>query len=385
MNNVTPMPTRRVGLLSVLCLLNSTWTVAQEANHACDSSAPPVTYTTRICDLRHWEQITFGQQSLQYVYPEKRPETHATIVELARDTAEEFSVELVGEHAAHLSPAERERLAEDLAIRLRGDSGPSDIERLSALVAPGCLEYFIFDRPGNDAGLIRNTKIPCLEALPFESSSLLSGVAGNTIPETFLSINEMKRRWLLYRGFVLRKADHEGKTILAVTITNETYPTRTGYKQLNFRDVSFLIRELRTVLDETKLGELRYEPIDSRARERANEWLDTPAIREQLDFEIHFSTHRPQREFTRGDTNEDGQRRMSDAIYLLDWLYGPQPTVRPECADAFDANDDGGISISDAIHLLYHLYIDSRVIPPPSFEPGPDPTPDVLPPCGQAI
>lgn len=64
-----------------------------------------------------------------------------------------------------------------------------------------------------------------------------------------------------------------------------------------------------------------------------------------------------------GDCNADGTRDISDAIYLLTWLFsgGPAPvpstcTVGIPIRENGDANGDGSRDISDAVHLLSWLF-----------------------------
>jgi hypothetical protein len=129
---------------------------------------------------------------------------------------------------------------------------------------------------------------------------------------------------------------------------------------------------------------LLYYPLGS-GRDAARAWLDDPEIARELDFDIYFPEDGSPREFVRGDTNEDGHEGVSDAVYLLKFLFGPQPGRTPICADALDVNDDGKLGTSDAIFLLQHLFIDARRIPPPHDVYGFDRTPDDLPECGISL
>jgi len=125
--------------------------------------------------------------------------------------------------------------------------------------------------------------------------------------------------------------------------------------------------------------------VVDRDRDAARAWLEDPEIARELDFDIYFPEDGSPREFVRGDTNEDGHEGVSDAVYLLKFLFGPQPGRTPVCADALDVNDDGRLGTSDAIYLLQHLFIDSRRIPPPHDVQGFDRTPDDLPECGISL
>jgi hypothetical protein len=58
--------------------------------------------------------------------------------------------------------------------------------------------------------------------------------------------------------------------------------------------------------------------------------------------------------FLRGDANGDGQINLSDAIYLLNYLFRGGPAPDPMAAG--DANCDESVIIGDAIYLLNYLF-----------------------------
>lgn len=58
--------------------------------------------------------------------------------------------------------------------------------------------------------------------------------------------------------------------------------------------------------------------------------------------------------FLRGDANADGQINLSDAIYLLNYLFRGGPAPDPMAAG--DANCDDSVIIGDAIYLLNYLF-----------------------------
>ncbi len=69
--------------------------------------------------------------------------------------------------------------------------------------------------------------------------------------------------------------------------------------------------------------------------------------------------------FRRGDANDDGAVEISDAIFVLTFLFARGR--EPSCLDAADANDSAaggatGIDIADAVYLLTYLF--SRGAPP---------------------
>jgi hypothetical protein len=69
--------------------------------------------------------------------------------------------------------------------------------------------------------------------------------------------------------------------------------------------------------------------------------------------------------FYRGDPDGDGRINITDAIFLLNYLFLSGPP--PGCREAADPNDDGGINITDAIYLLNYLFLSG----PPPADPGP--------------
>jgi sugar lactone lactonase YvrE len=88
--------------------------------------------------------------------------------------------------------------------------------------------------------------------------------------------------------------------------------------------------------------------------------------------------------FLRGDSNSDGKRNVSDAVFSLTYLY--RGGERPLCLAAADADDDGNLRITDAIYLLDYLFLRGPPIPEPAGKCGEDPSRDDLtclsyPPC----
>lgn len=79
--------------------------------------------------------------------------------------------------------------------------------------------------------------------------------------------------------------------------------------------------------------------------------------------------------FRRGDANQDGKHDIADAIKILSFLFGSEPST---CVDALDANDDGKTDIADPIKLLGHLFAGDLYIAPPFPDCGNDPTDDDL-------
>ncbi|MEM7165415.1 MAG: hypothetical protein AAF581_08125 [Planctomycetota bacterium] len=58
----------------------------------------------------------------------------------------------------------------------------------------------------------------------------------------------------------------------------------------------------------------------------------------------------------RGECNNDGSFNLTDAVFLLTYLFPVGPPVTLSCVDACDANDDGSLNLPDAIALLNALF-----------------------------
>ncbi|MFN0056972.1 MAG: IPT/TIG domain-containing protein [Planctomycetota bacterium] len=83
-----------------------------------------------------------------------------------------------------------------------------------------------------------------------------------------------------------------------------------------------------------------------------------------------FAAYRYLAPFVRGDANRNGVIDISDAIEQLRVLYTGTPSM---CFDAIDANDDDAIDLSDATYLLAYLFQSMAPPPPPFPNPGLDP------------
>lgn len=81
--------------------------------------------------------------------------------------------------------------------------------------------------------------------------------------------------------------------------------------------------------------------------------------------------------FVRGDANNDGTPDISDAMFLLSYLFGAGYT--PDCLEACDINDDGAPDISDAIYMLAFLFSGGPAPPAPFPACAPDPNGELCP------
>ncbi len=80
--------------------------------------------------------------------------------------------------------------------------------------------------------------------------------------------------------------------------------------------------------------------------------------------------------FRRGYLNEDDLLDITDAIFLLSYLFLGDPQVT--CEDAADVNDDSRMDITDPITLLEFLFLGKSVPQAPFIECGLDPSEDDL-------
>lgn len=80
--------------------------------------------------------------------------------------------------------------------------------------------------------------------------------------------------------------------------------------------------------------------------------------------------------FLRGDANLDRNLNLSDAVFVLNFLFLSGDLL--PCFDSADANDDSVVDLADAVFILNYLFRGGNPIPPPNDEQGVDPTPDSL-------
>ena len=84
--------------------------------------------------------------------------------------------------------------------------------------------------------------------------------------------------------------------------------------------------------------------------------------------------------FIRGDANRDNKVDISDAVFILKYLFEADASLSRE--DSADANDNGAVNIADSIFILMYLFAGGDPPPPPGPHlAGPDPTGDGLAPC----
>jgi hypothetical protein len=79
-------------------------------------------------------------------------------------------------------------------------------------------------------------------------------------------------------------------------------------------------------------------------------------------------------QFVRADANADGTVNITDAIFILGYLFLGQTT--PPCIKAADADDTGVVNVTDPLYLLNGLFLGGPPPPAPFPECGGDPTQD---------
>jgi len=70
--------------------------------------------------------------------------------------------------------------------------------------------------------------------------------------------------------------------------------------------------------------------------------------------------------FERGDADRDGAVALTDAIFLLNFLFLGGPA--PQCLVLADADDDDELNITDGVFILGHLFLGTQAPPPLTSE-----------------
>jgi hypothetical protein len=76
--------------------------------------------------------------------------------------------------------------------------------------------------------------------------------------------------------------------------------------------------------------------------------------------------------FRRGDGDNNGAINLSDAVFVLNFLFRGGPAI--PCRNAGDSNDDSAVNITDPIFLLRSLFLGGPQPPAPGATCGLDPT-----------
>ena len=84
----------------------------------------------------------------------------------------------------------------------------------------------------------------------------------------------------------------------------------------------------------------------------------------------------PSAMFIRGNPNGDGASDLSDAVFILSYLF--LGTEKLSCLDTSDVDDSGFVDISDTVFLLGYLFLGGKAPSAPLEGCGVDPTPDAV-------
>jgi len=84
--------------------------------------------------------------------------------------------------------------------------------------------------------------------------------------------------------------------------------------------------------------------------------------------------------FRRGDSDDNGEVNLTDAVNVLNWLFQQGPS--PGCQDAADSDDNGAANLTDAVLVLQHLFQQGAPpAAPGATDCGSDPQEDELVEC----
>jgi hypothetical protein len=79
----------------------------------------------------------------------------------------------------------------------------------------------------------------------------------------------------------------------------------------------------------------------------------------RLENGLRYVERASERLFVRADANANGAVDLSDAIYILGFLFLGRPT-QIDCLDAADTDENGRLELTDAIFLLQFLFLGGR-------------------------
>jgi len=107
---------------------------------------------------------------------------------------------------------------------------------------------------------------------------------------------------------------------------------------------------------------------------------EKPCVQKSLTIQVNILPGG--KVFSRGDANNDTRFNLSDAVWLILWLYFGGDVS--SCPAASDANGDHGLDTADAIFILDYLFQSGRGLPEPFPHCAPDPRTDNPLPCEEA-
>jgi hypothetical protein len=81
---------------------------------------------------------------------------------------------------------------------------------------------------------------------------------------------------------------------------------------------------------------------------------DTVRIFTALPADTLLTVYETSGGYVKGDANGDGAVDISDAVYLIQYIFAGGPAPNPLLAG--DANCDGAVDISDAVYLIQYIF-----------------------------
>ena len=76
-------------------------------------------------------------------------------------------------------------------------------------------------------------------------------------------------------------------------------------------------------------------------------------------------------QFVRGDMDDNGFLNLTDAVFILNFLFLGGAT--PSCFEACDVDNNGILQLTDGIFMLNFLFLGGEAVPAPRDRCGPDP------------
>lgn len=141
--------------------------------------------------------------------------------------------------------------------------------------------------------------------------------------------------------------------------------------QLAFDRSHYLAEELLLVDD--KDGLFRRDEPPKADNDLGNGTLHLWAIERAFRGRLLFDA-----KFQRGDPDRDGATNITDAIYILTFLFGGAGPHH-DCKNAMDSDGNGAVDLTDAVRLLQYLFLGAEAPPEPFGRCGLDQEPPGMP------
>ncbi len=84
--------------------------------------------------------------------------------------------------------------------------------------------------------------------------------------------------------------------------------------------------------------------------------LDAPSVVEAAVDAVKIRTFALEPVYICGDAGGDGQVNISDAVYIINYIFIPG-SPEPDPLDAAEVNCDGNVNISDAVYIINYIFV----------------------------